>query len=204
MENDWTTRATLIIRSQDQDDEMAWEEFTNYYQGFILIVLKKMAIHPNVHDDVVQECLLKIWKGLPQFQLNQDRAKFRTWLHTVIRNTAFSYFTKNKKHHLDKVSIDHEETATVLQTDCEIGGMIEKEWEIYICERAMKNIQKLFSERALNVFKMFIEGVEVSEIAEKMDIKENSVYKLKNRVKAKYQQEIKDLCHHLEPGHELS
>jgi RNA polymerase sigma-70 factor (ECF subfamily) len=82
--------------------------------------------------------------------------------------------------------------------------MIEKEWEIYICERAMKNIQKIFSERALNVFKMFIEGVEVSEIAEKMDIKENSVYKLKNRVKAKYQQEIKDLCHHLEPGHELS
>jgi DNA-directed RNA polymerase specialized sigma24 family protein len=47
---------------------------------------------------------------------------------------------------------------------------------------------------------MFLDGVEVGKIGEEMGLKENSVYKLKNRVRSRLKDEIERLCRELEPN----
>ena len=97
MSDEWITRATLLQRAKDPDNQAAWEELVTYYKGFILIVVRHMNISENDCDDLVQEVLIKIWRNLSKFEIDSDRAKFRTWLSTIIRNTVLNYIDKNDK-----------------------------------------------------------------------------------------------------------
>ncbi len=198
MSESWRTRRTLLVRAQDQNDELAWEEFTAYYQDFIVIILRKMGMNPNYLDDIVQETLIKIWKGLTRFDLKDEKSKFRAWLKTVIRNTAYTCYNKQKKHHIQNTTLENIEEPSS-QSDEKIDQLIEKEWDHYVYNMAMKNIKGLFSERALVVFDLFLDGKSIEDISQQVGIKENSVYKLKNRVKARLKQEVDRISQELEP-----
>lgn len=201
MSDAWLTRASLLARAKDQSDEFAWDEFVSYYEGFIVLVLRKIGMKTSHHDDIVQEILLNLWKGLSKFKVDSDRARFRTWLNTVIKNTAFTYYNKNKNHDSKVFSMNTEQGEMPLESFSEsnIDSMIEREWEAYICNLAMKNVRPLFSERALKIFDLFISGVSIDDISKRFDIKENSVYKIKNRVRIRLKEEAKQICSQLEP-----
>ena len=112
MVNDkYITRQTLLVRARDPENGDAWEEFIKFYKPFICQILHKMNININDFDDLVQEVLLKLWKGLGKY--DNDKAKFRTWLSYVTRNTVISFF-RSKQCRPDLVKMesdDLEETA---------------------------------------------------------------------------------------------
>ena len=89
MNENWNTQQTLIQRAQNQDDHQAWDDFVSYYESFIKMVLRKAKISLNDEDDLVQKVLLRIWKGLPNYA--KEKARFRTWLSTIIRNTVITH-----------------------------------------------------------------------------------------------------------------
>ena len=47
-------------------------------------------------DDIVQETFLKIYKSGKNFK-EQDGASFRSWAYTILRNTCYSYYKKQKR-----------------------------------------------------------------------------------------------------------
>lgn len=61
----WETRQTLLQRAKDPDDHGAWEQFADYYHGFIQMILHKMDLSVQDHEDLIQEVLIKLWKSLP-------------------------------------------------------------------------------------------------------------------------------------------
>ena len=67
------THQTLIQRVQNPEDTGAWDEFVKYYETFIKMVLKKSNIPFNEADDLVQDILLKVWKGLPVTNIAERR-----------------------------------------------------------------------------------------------------------------------------------
>ena len=79
-----------------------------------------------------------------------------------------------------------------------IEHIAEREWEIHLKNMALENIEPLFSGKAVEVFKLSLTGMSVEEIASKLELKENSVYRLKNRVKERLIQEIIHLREELE------
>ena len=85
------TRHTLIRRLKDQHDENAWELFTQTYSNYIEVVLVKVGIPRQEVVDLRQDILLKLWEKLPDFDFDQVKGKFRSWLWTMIRNTAYNH-----------------------------------------------------------------------------------------------------------------
>ena len=71
--------------------------------------------------------------------------------------------------------------------------MAEREWRVYITNLAMANIEQFFSGKAIEVFKLSIKGKSTQEISEELEIKMDTVYILKNRVKKRLTEEIKQL-----------
>ena len=71
-----------------------------------------------------------------------------------------------------------------------IEKIIQEEWEAYIVETALERVSPIFSGKAMSVFKMSMENIDSKIIAEKLDLKVNSVNKLKNRVKQRLLTEI--------------
>jgi RNA polymerase sigma-70 factor (ECF subfamily) len=199
MGNEWQTRQTLLMRAKNQDDHVAWEEFVTYYRGFIDMVLNKMNLYSVDFDDLAQEILIRIWKSLPNFIYDQDRAQFRTWLGRLIRNQVLDHIRSTERRTRKHTAIEEDATSGIhVMAEPDLEKIIEKEWKLHIVQLALKNISSLFSERAIEAFRMSVAGESTAQIAAHFDVKPNSVVKLKNRVKERLVIEIKHLRTELE------
>lgn len=188
------------MRAKNQDDEAAWEEFLAYYRDFIYMVLHQMNLYSVDVDDLTQEILIKIWKNLPNHIYDKDRARFRTWLSRLIRNQVLDHIRATQRRTRKHAAVAEDETVGRLPTITEpdVERIIQKEWEVHIVQLALNNISSLFSERAIEAFSMSIDGTSTAQIAEHLDVKPNSVIKLKNRVKERLIIEIQHLRNELE------
>ena len=178
------TRYTLIHRLKDQYDENAWEEFIDIYRRYIYVVIRRMDIPVHEAEELTQNLLVKLWEKLPNFNFNPEVARFRTWLGKVIYNSVISY-KRSKKNETFKLELDESHSV-----DSKISEMMNREWENYIANIALERVKPLFSGKAMEVFQMSLDGKDLKEIAESLEIKEDSVYRLKNRVKEKLSKEI--------------
>ena len=168
----WVTRVTLLQRAKDPDDHAAWEEFVRYYEGFIRVVVRQMRMSEADADDVTQSVLVKIWKNLPSFEVDKDRARFRTWLTTVIRNTVYNFTDKDqrRRNRHDDLANEHEAGVASVhrKSVSELETMIDREWEAYVANLAMNNVRPLFSERAMDAFSLSLDGIPMDEIAKRL------------------------------------
>lgn len=69
----------------------------------------------------------------------------------------------------------------------------EKEWELYLVDKALENVSKRFSGKAVDAFRLFTQGMTVNEISKKMNIPPISVYQYINRLKLRLIEEIQAL-----------
>ena len=192
-ENNWNTRLSLLQRAKDPNDHHAWDEFTFYYSNFVKVVLSEMGVNSNDKDDLSQIVLLSLWKSLPTFELDKSKARFRTWMSTVIHNKVIDYYRKvnSQANKTSKFWDENKKQLSVVQPDIE--KIIQNEWEVYVVQTALERIRNNFSGKAMSVFEMSMDNVPSTEIAEKLDIAFTSVSKLKNRVKERLVVEISNL-----------
>jgi len=198
----YQTRHTLLQRACDRSDEAAWAEFAGYYRDFIYMVVHKMGIkHPD-SDDLVQASFLKIWKNIDRFKKDDGSATFRTWLSTMIRNLVINHINQRKGSTAKQQMM--EDNRNLLPeflsplSESEVDKMIQNEWQAYIVNLAMQNIRTLFSERAIEIFSQLLDGADIKTISVRYGIEENSVHKLKNRVKNRLIEEIQRVREDLE------
>ncbi|MGJ8645081.1 MAG: RNA polymerase sigma factor [Luteolibacter sp.] len=177
-------------------DEEAWEEFVKRYNQFILCVLNQLGVAHDDLEDLAQQTLIALTGDLHRF--DRDRAKFRTWLSTIVRNKANSYFRKqySLKRCIDKVSNEQVDFGEVELP--EIESILEMEWAAYVAGEAMKSVKEVFHGQAIEVYELSLDGCTASEIAEKTHLTVASVYTLKKRVKKRLYLEIRKLASELE------
>lgn len=191
MSDAWVTRKSLLLRVRDSDDEQAWNDFVAFYENFIYHILYCMNVSSADVDDLVQDILVKLWKNLQTY--DQEKGRFRTWLTHVVRNTAYNYFNavKVKRKLLEPGHPFAESMCSMPVTDLE--KMIEAEWANYITSYALNRLDRFFSGKAIQVFSMSLDGRSVDEIAKELNLTRDSVYTLKNRVKARFIREVRAL-----------
>ena len=187
----FVTRNTLLKLACES--EQKWDEFAKYYYPFIKIILRHLRIHENDIEDISQNVMLKLWKNLSKF--DSSRGKFRTWLIAIIRNTAKATQIKQIKDKNRDYKYLEEHSTTINDP---LEDIFRREWQKYITNVALENIKSQFSGKAVDVFLLSLKNLKVEDIANKLDLKVDSVYKLKNRVKEQLVIEIKRLRTELE------
>ena len=194
------TRKSLILRASDPDDHNAFDEFVQYYEGFISAIIHKMGISSNDFPDLKQDLLLKLWKSLDKFSFEHENSRFRAWLRTVIRNGVYEFYRKTSRNKNIEMT-DQLETYCVSEDKNELNNLIDEEWKNHVIQLALDHIRKMFTGCAVDVFMLTLEGVPVKDIAARFDIRESTVYNLRLRVKDKFQLELKNIRELLEfPG----
>ena len=192
MSDTYLTRESLIWRVKDKGDQEAWEEFTAIYQPFVRILICKLSVTKGNIDDMTQEIMIELWKSIDRFDL-KGSAKFRSWLMSLVRNIAFQYMRKvySRQRREDSYVSDNQVVAGGEFADVDrFEEVYEKEWEAYVCSCALASIRKKFVGNAVAVFEMSLEGHTTEEISEKLDVKQETVYQLRNRVKSALIKEI--------------
>jgi len=199
MDDQYKTRQTLVQRLRERRDEQSWEEFLRIYRPYIHAIIRNMNISENDADDIVQQVMLKVWNKIGEKDADPSK-RFRNWLSSVTSNCVKNYIRKRvlDAERLEKACQD--ETRSYLNSIRLplVEQIAEREWRVHLFNLAMERVEGLFSGKAIQVFKLSVEGLSVEEIARKMELKENSVYRLKNRVKERLAEEIEQLREELE------
>ena len=186
MSENWNTRKSLLLRASNPDDHKAFEEFAYYYKNFIQMVLRRLGVDSDQLNDLQQELLIKLWKDLSKFDIDHKRSNFRGWLSVIIRHEVYAFFRKRKKENELQNSM-----LTDSMAESDVDKIIEDEWKAYITTLAVEKMKAHFDGNAMQIFELVLEGQTILEIAEKLSLKENSVYVIRSRVKARFQNEIR-------------
>jgi len=184
----YQTRQSLLMRLRDSHDEASWEEFVSTYRNYILSIINNLNVCHHDSEDLLQSILLKLWNKLPEFDYDPGKGQFRFWLGRVTKNDVFKHFEKNKRH--QKNSQEVEGDSGFNTEDPEINKMIEREWQNYIAEKAWGNVSENFGQKILDVFHCFADGMTGPQVAEKMEMTENTAYVYKLRVQKALHKEM--------------
>ncbi|WDE98898.1 sigma-70 family RNA polymerase sigma factor [Lentisphaera profundi] len=198
MEKNYHTRQTLLSKIARADDDRSWEDFVQYYQGYIYAVIRNLGVKQEFIEDLLQDVLIKVWKSLPKYEYREGECTFRTWLCLVIRSTVYNYFRKKSTKN-DAKNTDYDATLHALDTitEPEINIIAEKEWKIYVSNLAWNNVKDEFPKRCREVFEASIHEASSDILGERFGISSSSVRVYKSRVRKVLLREMSRLNHDL-------
>lgn len=171
-----STHSTLIHRLQHGVDSQAWGDFVGRYGALIRAVACKHGLQDADADDVLQEVLIGLSRAMPRFIYNPQQARFRTFLHTVVRREILRRFRQERP-----ARAFNETDAIPSQDDSD--AIWEAEWRQYHLGRAMEAIDVEFSARDRRAFAMYVgNATPALEVATELKLSLDQIYQIKSRI----------------------
>lgn len=193
------TRFTLIERVKRQYDENAWKEFAGIYKGYIYAVIRNLALSEHDTEEVHQKVMVKLWEKLPTLETGEIR-RFRSYLAAVAKNEV-KQFIRSRERRMERemksLEAGNSDYLNSIRLP-EIERIAEEEWKVHLTNLAFKKIESSFSKKAIEVFRLSVEGMGPEDIAERTGIARGSIATLKARVKTRFFKEIELLREDLE------
>ena len=143
------------------------EKFNN-----LVIYSIGMGIPYDQAKDIVQECFIKLWEN------RENVSNPVSYLFTSVRNSSLNYLKAEQKSKGKVVAID--EVHHIKVDDSAIDAAVEYYHKV---EEAYKRLQELTG-RCKEIFVMtYVEKMKIREVAEELDISENTVKTYLKRAK---------------------
>src|SRR5437867_11135457 len=93
------TRASLLARLKDWEDQASWQECHDTYWRLIYNFALKQGIAEDEAKDIVQETLLSVAKAIREFQYDPERCSFKSWLLSVTRDRVTEQLRRDRRQH---------------------------------------------------------------------------------------------------------
>ena len=157
-------------------DEPKFLKLVNENRDRILRVCRVYAWNTADQDDLYQEILFQVWRGLPALKENNFA---NTWLYRVAINTAIS-FVRKRASRLDRVvHFDHADLTRTIEaqqttdekTDDRMANLYNAIYKLNPIEKALVTL--------------FLEDLTYEQIAEATGINANNVGVMLHRAKKK-------------------
>ncbi len=83
--------------------EQGYKQLVAMYSKKLYWHIRRMVTSHDDANDVVQNCFIKIWKGLPNYR---EESKLYTWLYRIASNEAITFI--NEKYRRSSIAIDND------------------------------------------------------------------------------------------------
>ncbi len=181
-----TTNESLIDRLRDPHDEAAWRRFDALYGEVILRYAGRRGLGFADAEDVRQIVLLSLVRALPNFELQHERGRFRSYLGRVVGNAVQRY--RARPYRLREVVEpdlapfeDHAPTV-------ESSDLWEREWTEHHLRRALETVRQTFDARSVEIFGRLLRGDATDTVASEFNASEEAVHKVRQRVRERLRQ----------------
>ncbi len=90
--------------------EQSFSAIVKKYQEKLYWHIRRILIHHEDTNDVLQNCFIKVWKGLEHFR---EDAQLYTWLYRIATNEALTFIEQQKRKSsisLDSIECNRSET----------------------------------------------------------------------------------------------
>jgi len=164
-------------------DEQKFLELVNENRNRILRVCRVYAWNSADQDDLYQEILFQIWRGLPGLKEKQFA---NTWLYRVAINTAISFVRKRASRSDRVVHFEHADlTRTIESRQATEGNTDDRMADLYTAIYKLDALEKA-------LITLFLEDFTYEQIAEATGINANHVGVMLHRTKKKLSCLMKD------------
>lgn len=188
------TRASLLGRLKNWEDQKSWEEFTQTYSRLILGVAVQSGLTEAEARDVEQETLLCVAKTIHEFESDPARGSFKSWLLNLTRWRIADQFRKRPPLGMQPDGT-HTGTGTATIERMPDPGVLdaawESEWRKNLLETALSRIGRRVKPKHLQIFDLYaIRHWPAAKVARHLGISVVQVYLVNHRVTKLVKREV--------------
>jgi RNA polymerase sigma factor (sigma-70 family) len=210
------TRASLLDRLKDREDQASWQEFFDTYWRLIYAVATKAGLSDAEAQDVVQETVISVAKNVGEFHYDPKVCSFKTWM---LRMTRWRIIDRIRRREREAVGLGHrvhlgqaedparvqaprddrtDRTATLERLPDPAGINLERiwdeEWKQTTLAAAMESIRQRIRPEQFQMFHLYaVKQLPVMQVARMAGVSIPSVYVAKHRVAALLKKEVQRL-----------
>jgi len=185
------TRPSLLLRIRDPANHAAWDEFVEIYRPVICRLAGYRGMQEADAEDLAQQVLLSVAGAIDDWEVDPERATFRTWLKRVANNAILNALTRGVP---DRGSGD-DDLHRLLEQRPEADGpnsdLLRTEYRREVFLRAARQIRDEFTDDTWNSFWMTaVQGMDVEAAARDLGRTRGSVYASRSRVMKRLKQKV--------------
>ena len=194
------TRASLLERLKDPDDQQSHEQFYEMYRSLVYGVAMKYGLSDADAQDIVQETMRSVTAKLKEFRYDPKVGSFKSWL---LQNTRWRIIEllRKQKDHLKRPSTtgdDTRRTGTMERLEDPAGNSLdviwEKEWQRTLLERALTKVRQEVRPLQFQIFDCYVlKEWPVEKVTKALGVSATQAYLAKLRVGKRLRDEIKQL-----------
>ena len=91
------TRASLLIRLKNWEDQVSWQRFFDTYGPLIYSAARRAGLTDFEAQEAVQATLIDVAKKMPGFQYDPALGQFKGWLLTLTRWRVLDQFRQRAR-----------------------------------------------------------------------------------------------------------
>ena len=193
------TRASLIHRLKDWQDNSNWKDFFDTYWKLIYGVARRASLTDAEAQDVVQETMASVAKHMPTFKYDPAIGSFKAWLLIMTRWRIIAQFRKRGPF-ASQIPISADSTSTALLDKVAdpagqaLDAVWEAEWENNLLHAAIAKVQRRIDPEKYQIFDFYVnKDWPPEKVAERFNVSVNQVYVIKHRVTDAIRTEVKRL-----------
>lgn len=173
----------LVKELEKMADHISESEFSKLIHEHQGIIRKVCAVYGRTEaerEDLSQEILIRLWKGLPSFR---EQSRISTWMYRVALNTAISQQRKHRRQPRFESLPEHPISEPV-----DSGGEVEKEQisALYCAIGQLKAVEKA-------IILLYLEEHSYEEIAEITGLSKSNVSVKLVRIRRKLEKIIHEI-----------
>jgi len=109
----------LKLFRESDNPRKAFDAIIHAYGERLYWHIRKMVVSHDDANDVLQNCMLKAWKGLPAFR---EESKLYTWLYRIATNEVITFLKKHRTHRFQSLSEVSRQLTETLHADPFFNG----------------------------------------------------------------------------------
>jgi RNA polymerase sigma factor (sigma-70 family) len=135
-----TDNELLANFNNDATKEKAFESIIKKYQEKLYWHIRRLVIEHADADDVIQNTLIKVWKGLGNFRAD---SQLYTWLYRIATNESLTFLESKKKKH-NNISFDDisEQLSNQVKASEHFDGK-KLEWKLQLAIQQLPEKQRV-------------------------------------------------------------
>ncbi len=184
-----TTRASLLRRVKDPQDQTSWREFYHIYQPLLYRYARARGLDRDNSEELTQQCLALLTTKMPEFEYSKEKGGFKHWLRRVANNKVNDFF-KKRRIPLAQSGDFRRPQYRELSPD----ELWEQQWHKRHLQFCLKQVQ---SEVAASTYQAFqyhvLSGWSVERVAETLDLSTDQVYTAKSRITRRLRAKMREL-----------
>jgi RNA polymerase sigma-70 factor, ECF subfamily len=176
-------------------DDAAWRRLVDLYTPLIHGWLRRYDVQACDMEDLTQEALGTVHRGMHQFEHNRHPGAFRCWLRTITANRIRAFWRNRRTRLPGTGDSAFEQRLDELEDPASgLSDLWNREHDGHVLRRLLELVQPEFTSHIWHAFRsVALEGKRAAEVAAELGMTANAVFLARSRVLRRLRQEARGL-----------